>query len=327
MQAPTINQLTIFLSLAQELNYSTTADKLNMSVSNVVTAVKGVEGNLGHQLVKRKGRGIVLTDAGKTLVPHAESIVNNIATLSNDLRNLDNNSVLRVGVVDSIGFKTWDFVTQRIKESNPAVVVEFVPVKHDACETALANNFVDAVIHNDAGLKSRGVVSETLSEDKVVCVARRGGVLGDAKEIGMKSFARWPIVCLEEGSQNYVIARGVFDAAKTKSPSAFRGVSAPEGVQSQMQALLHVIRSSDAVGVFNISALVEYNLQGLSVVFVHDAKVVPLVLSHRRVSKFSSELACLLSQPGSVSAGGGSVRQEEFSRKPAGVDKGTQPEL
>ena len=59
--------LKVFLSVADTLNFSRSADQLNMSVSAVSRTVSRLEGEVGQPLLERDRRRVRLTSAGREL--------------------------------------------------------------------------------------------------------------------------------------------------------------------------------------------------------------------------------------------------------------------
>lgn len=67
-----VRQLHIFRTLAEELSFTRTAQRVNTVQSNVTAQVKALEEELGAPLFDRLGRRVALTDAGRRFLPFAE---------------------------------------------------------------------------------------------------------------------------------------------------------------------------------------------------------------------------------------------------------------
>lgn len=67
-----VRQLQIFRILADELNFTRTAERVHTVQSNVTTQIKALEEELGTPLFDRLGRRVTLTDAGRRFQPFAE---------------------------------------------------------------------------------------------------------------------------------------------------------------------------------------------------------------------------------------------------------------
>ena len=68
-----IPQLAYFLSAAEHGSFSAAAKSLHLAQPSLSEQIRRLEGELGVPLFVRIGRGVTLTEAGKTLVPHARS--------------------------------------------------------------------------------------------------------------------------------------------------------------------------------------------------------------------------------------------------------------
>jgi len=67
-----VRQLQIFRTLAEELNFTRTAERVHTVQSNVTAQIKALEEELGVPLFDRLGRRVTLTDAGHRFLPFAE---------------------------------------------------------------------------------------------------------------------------------------------------------------------------------------------------------------------------------------------------------------
>ena len=66
-----VRQLQIFRTLAEEFNFTRTAEKVHTVQSNVTAQIKALEEELGLPLFDRLGRRVTLTDAGRNFLPFA----------------------------------------------------------------------------------------------------------------------------------------------------------------------------------------------------------------------------------------------------------------
>ena len=71
----TLEQLRIFLKVAGLEHVTRAAHALNMTQSAVSAAIQALEQRHGVVLFDRVGRGIVLTDAGRQFMPHAQAVL------------------------------------------------------------------------------------------------------------------------------------------------------------------------------------------------------------------------------------------------------------
>jgi LysR family transcriptional activator of nhaA len=68
------NHLRYFWAVAHEGNLTRTAERLNVSQSALSVQIRKLEARLGHSLFERRGRQLVLTEAGRIALDHADDI-------------------------------------------------------------------------------------------------------------------------------------------------------------------------------------------------------------------------------------------------------------
>jgi DNA-binding transcriptional LysR family regulator len=65
----TLQQLSYFLAAARHGSFSAAAEALHMAQPSLSEQVRRLEAELGVDLFTRVGRGLVLTEAGRSLQP------------------------------------------------------------------------------------------------------------------------------------------------------------------------------------------------------------------------------------------------------------------
>lgn len=81
-----LHHLRLFRAVARDGTLTGAARTLNLSQSALSTQIKALEAALGHDLFERRGRGLVLTEAGRIALDHAEAIFRAAEDLSDMLR-------------------------------------------------------------------------------------------------------------------------------------------------------------------------------------------------------------------------------------------------
>ncbi len=98
------NHLRYFWAVAHDGNLTRTAEKLHVSQSALSLQIKKLEERLGHQLFERRGKQLVLTEAGAIALDHADVIFAAGEELLDTLleREVDRETVLRVGALSTL---------------------------------------------------------------------------------------------------------------------------------------------------------------------------------------------------------------------------------
>lgn len=98
-----LHHLRLFRAVAREGTLTSAARALNISQSAVSTQVKALEGALGHALFERRGRNLVLTEAGRIALDHADEVFRAADHLSATLRAAGGQRrVLRIGALATL---------------------------------------------------------------------------------------------------------------------------------------------------------------------------------------------------------------------------------
>ncbi|HSD79202.1 MAG TPA: LysR family transcriptional regulator [Solirubrobacteraceae bacterium] len=97
----TLQQLEYFLAAAEHGSFSAAAEQLHLAQPSLSEQVRKLESELGVALFTRVGRGIVLTEAGRELRPHAERTLEEAEVARDSVRDVRE---LRGGIAT---FGTW----------------------------------------------------------------------------------------------------------------------------------------------------------------------------------------------------------------------------
>jgi len=82
-----LHHLRLFRAVATVGTLTGAARSLNLSQSALSTQLRALEASLGHDLFERRGRGLILTEAGRIALDHAESIFRTADDLTATLRD------------------------------------------------------------------------------------------------------------------------------------------------------------------------------------------------------------------------------------------------
>ena len=103
-------QYELFASVARTQNLSKTAEQYNVSQPAVSHHLKALEDSLGLELVRRTRRGVLLTDAGRELLPYVQEIlaINNQA--ENRMQNIAGGTFghIRIAALSAASYQVSD---------------------------------------------------------------------------------------------------------------------------------------------------------------------------------------------------------------------------
>jgi LysR family transcriptional regulator, transcriptional activator of nhaA len=98
-----LHHLRLFRAVASDGTLTGASRALNLSQSALSTQLKTLEASLGQDLFERRGRGLVLTEAGRIALDHAEAIFRTVDDLTATLRETGRSRrALRVGALATL---------------------------------------------------------------------------------------------------------------------------------------------------------------------------------------------------------------------------------
>jgi LysR family transcriptional regulator, transcriptional activator of nhaA len=98
-----LHHLRLFRAVASDGTLTGAARRLNLSQSALSTQLRTLEASLGQDLFERRGRGLVLTEAGRIALLHAEAIFRSVDDLTATLRETGRvRRALRVGALATL---------------------------------------------------------------------------------------------------------------------------------------------------------------------------------------------------------------------------------
>jgi len=101
--AMTLEQLRVFVAVAERLHMTRAAEAVHMTQSGVSAAVATLETRYGARLFDRVGRGIALTEAGRVFLPEARAVLARAAMAE---QALDDLAGLRRGTISLYASQT-----------------------------------------------------------------------------------------------------------------------------------------------------------------------------------------------------------------------------
>lgn len=103
MRALNLHHLRLFRAVARDGSLTSAAQGLNISQSAVSTQIRSLEAALGHDLFERRGRSLVLTEAGRIALDHADEIFRTADQLTATLNATGaRRQILRIGALATL---------------------------------------------------------------------------------------------------------------------------------------------------------------------------------------------------------------------------------
>ena len=194
-----IRHLAALQALSEEGSFGRAAHRLGYTQSAISQQIATLERIVDERLVERPGgpRPIALTEAGRLLLRHAESIMARLQAAQADLSSLSAGEAgsLRVGTFQSVGAKILPEVMRRFSETWPDVEIELLE-SHSDEELAAAVERGDldlSFVQLPLGNTSLETI-EILRDQYVLVVAASSPLARREKAPSLREIAEQPLI-------------------------------------------------------------------------------------------------------------------------------------
>ncbi len=194
-----IHQLTYFVAVAETGNFSRAAERCNVAQPSLSQQIQKLEQEIGAPLFDRLRRRVVLTDAGRSLLPRAISILAEVHDIKHATSRQAGSSsgMLTVGFIPTIAPFVLPRVVKRFSREFPNVRL----LVHEDLTESLVRDLVDGKL--DVGITSAPIhnrlirVEELLTEPFLVASAKKKDWISRAT-IRVKELDAFPFIALSE---------------------------------------------------------------------------------------------------------------------------------
>jgi DNA-binding transcriptional LysR family regulator len=149
MKAPLDSrQLRAFLTLAKTGSFTRSGKELFISQSAVSHSMKALESDIGCRLFDRLGKKVMLTQAGETLLHHAEKILTEMESARTSIEQLGKwgRARLRLGASITACEHILPAVLRELKERFPQCLISISPGDTNEVIEGLQHNTIDLAL-------------------------------------------------------------------------------------------------------------------------------------------------------------------------------------
>jgi DNA-binding transcriptional LysR family regulator len=143
-----IHQLRYFVAVAEEGSFSHAAEREHVSQPSLSQQIQKLEAELNQQLFDRLPRSVVLTEAGRSLLPYARQILTAIADAGLSVAAIEQEVAgrLSVGAIPSIAVYVLPRLIGNFQRSYPKVTFELFEDITDKLAQRLEDGTLDIVL-------------------------------------------------------------------------------------------------------------------------------------------------------------------------------------
>ncbi len=194
-----VHQLTYFVAVAETGSFSRAAERCNITQPSLSQQIMKLEQELGEALFERLPRKVVLTDAGRILLPRATSILGELQDIKHTLnQNMDaGHGTLHVGFIPTIAPFVLPRAIKRFSKEYPNARLN----AHEDLTESLVRDLIDGKL--DVGITSMPIhnklihAQELLTEPLLVASSRKNDIIHRAS-IRIKELDNLPFIALSE---------------------------------------------------------------------------------------------------------------------------------
>ena len=200
-----VRRLRVLREVAARGSFSAAAEALSFTQSAISQHVAALERETGTKLVERGSRGIRLTDAGRSLVKHADSILGRIEDAEEELAALAGlrGGRLRLACFQSAGATLVPRAVAEFHKRHPDVELSMIEAEPEEAEVALRAGEIDlALVYDFAPLpaiREGQLEAVQLVDDPYDAIVPKGHRLASRRSLSLADLAEEPWVAATTG--------------------------------------------------------------------------------------------------------------------------------
>jgi len=167
-----LKQLQTFLTAAETLSFTQTAQLLDYAQSSITAQIKSLEEELGVILFERLGKRVTLTDEGERLQQYAQKMLELNSEMKKAVSNEQAQVVLKIGAQESQCVYRLPSILQQYQKAYPQVKIIFKPVHTtEVAKDLLQSGNLDVAFISDAYKETPMLYRERLIQEQIIFVS------------------------------------------------------------------------------------------------------------------------------------------------------------
>jgi DNA-binding transcriptional LysR family regulator len=204
MAGMTLDQLRIFLAVAEHLHFTRAAEELYITQPAVSAAIQSLEQEYGVKLFHRIGRHIEIAEAGKLLQLEAQKILGQVTLTERGLRELNNlqRGELKLGSSLTIGNYWLPSRIGKFKSQYPGIQINCnLANTEEICLGTATGLFDLGLVEGEVKpALQNSIESEIIGSDRLQIVVGKTHPWFERSEIYLTELTQTPWVMRESGS-------------------------------------------------------------------------------------------------------------------------------
>lgn len=270
LPALTLRQVQYFVALAHSRSFTQAAQALSVTQPALTAAIRQIEFLLGGRLFERSAHRLTLTDAGTTILPLAERLLNAARGTFDDMTSTfaEQAQTVRIGFIPSVAARLLPALGS-LRDAHPNVRFALTDLPNSELVSALAKGEIDLAVgvRDEAdGTHHAAFRCDDLFDDEIVLVVRSDDALADAPSVAWAELVDRDLA---------VFVRGNVSDSLQRTGGSHNLRLEPKYRMEYTEPLYALVRSGLALAV----------LPRLYTLHLHDPALVTLAVTGPRVTR------------------------------------------
>lgn len=196
-----LRQLRAFLAVAQEASMTRAASQLHLTPSALSMLIRSMEDDLGFRLFERTTRRLVLSLAGRQLLPTVQQIFENLEQGIDTIRSAQQVKATQLAIAASplLASTLVPDVISSFRQQRPHVRVKLIDVAVDSLPALVRDGVADIAICTADG-NYADLRSTNLYDDKLMLACNVDHAFARRREVEWRELCNEPLILLRQGS-------------------------------------------------------------------------------------------------------------------------------
>ena len=219
-----IHQLRYFVAVAEEGGFSSAAEREHVSQPSLSQQIQKLEEELNQQLFDRLPRSVVLTEAGRSLLPYARVILTALADAARAVTALEAEVAgrLSVGAIPSIALYILPRLIGRFQQAYPKVTFELFEDTTEKLAQRLEDGTLDLVIASGSA-PTPNLARHPLGREPLLLLVPEHHWLARRKSVKWSELAEEKFLLLHDEHSLSITIRQLLAANHLKPELVLRG--------------------------------------------------------------------------------------------------------
>lgn len=205
-----LSKSRIFCRVMEKGSFTGVAEEIGYSQSAVSQIIRGLEKELGTQLIERRREGIRLTPDGVQYFPYLQAICGAEEALERKRREMQGleNSMIRILTFTSVSRNILPPMMKKFRQEYPGVDFQLKQGDYTSIRRDIVNGEADFGFMSTGDASYTDVRTHVLYEDGMVAVLPAEHPLTARKSVSLTELAKEPFILLNEGEDYNTVETG-----------------------------------------------------------------------------------------------------------------------